>query len=383
MTDWIETLTGLTAKTQSRIVSTVLIILLIWLVRMLLIRFIKRQTDNEQIRIRWDKITLQVAIIFGALLILRTWLVDLQKATMHEWVEDVSGISGLTQNRILSTLLIVFFLWLLRTALIHFIWHQTDNVQTRYKWQKSSIHVAVIIGIMLVSRVWFVGFQSLATYLGLATAGIAIALKNLVESFAGWLFISWRRPFHVGDRIQVGPYRGDIIDVRVFKFTLMEIGNWVDAEQSTGRIIHVPNSMVLTDVIANYSRGFQFIWHEIPVLITFESDWEQAKTILTAVANQHAEHFTEDAARKIKEASKKFMIFYSTLAPAVYTTVKDSGVLLTIRYLINPRRRRSSEQAIWENILREFAKRDDIDFAYPTTRFYDNTTEGKGATNKP
>ena len=71
------------------------------------------------------------------------------------------------------------------------------------------------------------------------------------------------------------------------------------------------------------------------------------------------------------------MIFFTALTPTVYTSVKDCGVLLTIRYLISPRSRRSSEQAIWEAILAAFSECTDIDFAYPTQRFYDNVIEGK------
>jgi small-conductance mechanosensitive channel len=160
----------------------------------------------------------------------------------------------------------------------------------------------------------------------------------------------------------------------------MEIGNWVDAEQSTGRIIHAPNSMIFTDVLANYSQGFQFIWHEIPVLITFESNWQKAKKILLKIANKHGSQLSTAAEKRIKEASKKYMVFYTTLTPTVYTTVKDCGVLLTIRYMIEPRKRRGSEEGIWEDILKNFAKSDDIDFAYPTQRFYDNVAEGKAGT---
>ena len=67
---------------------------------------------------------------------------------------------------------------------------------------------------------------------------------------------------------------------RIFMFTLMEIGNWVDADQSTGRVIHIPNGKVFKEVLANYSKGFQYIWNEIPVLVTFESNWKKAKEIL-------------------------------------------------------------------------------------------------------
>lgn len=91
---------------------------------------------------------------------------------------------------------------------------------------------------------WFKGIQSLATFLGLVSAGLAIALKDLVTGLAGWIFIIWRKPFGVGDLIQIGNNSGDVIDIRPFKFIIMETGNWVDADQSTGRITHIPNSSV-------------------------------------------------------------------------------------------------------------------------------------------
>lgn len=183
----------------------------------------------------------------------------------------------------------------------------------------------------------------------------------------------------VGDRIEIAQHAGDVIDVRIFQFTLLEIGNWVDADQSTGRMIHVPNGRVLSDVVANYNRGFQYIWNEVAVLVTFESNWREAKAILERIATQHAASVTGEAARQIEEASRQFMIVYNKLTPTVYTSVRDSGVLLTVRYLCDPRQRRTTTEAIWEDILTGFAQRPDIDFAYPTTRFYENTTEGRRA----
>lgn len=131
------------------------------------------------------------------------------------------------------------------------------------------------------------------------------------------------------------------------------------------------------EVLANYSRGFQYIWNEVPVLVTFESDWKKAKMILMRIGNKHAEHLSKSAEQKVKKAARKYMIFVSKLTPIVYTSVKDSGIMLTIRFLCEPRRRRNSEQAIWEDVLDEFDKCDDIDFAYPTQRHYNNLSEGK------
>jgi small-conductance mechanosensitive channel len=270
----------------------------------------------------------------------------------------------------------VLVLWALHTLALRIVWRRTDDIRTRYGWRKVSGYVAVLVGALVIGRIWFTGFRTFATFAGLFSAGVAIALRDVLANLAGWLFIIWRRPFVLGDRIQLGDFRGDVVDIRVFQFTLMEIGEWVDADQSTGRVLHVPNGLLFTVPLANYSRGFQYIWNEVPVLVTFESDWRRAKEILLRIGNEHAEHLSASAEQRVKEASKRFMIFYSTFTPTVYTAVRESGVLLTLRYLCWPRQRRGTAQAIWEDVLDEFAAAADIDFAYPTTRFYSQTADG-------
>jgi small-conductance mechanosensitive channel len=154
----------------------------------------------------------------------------------------------------------------------------------------------------------------------------------------------------------------------------------VDADQSTGRIIHIPNGLVFREPLANSTRGMQFVWDELGVLVTFESNWRKAKDLLLDIVNRHGRAVTEEAEQQMLNVSRHYLIFYSTLTPTVYTAVKDSGVRLTLRYLCHPRRRRGMAEAIWEDILAEFAGAEDIDFAYPTIRYYDNVSEGKPGT---
>jgi small-conductance mechanosensitive channel len=194
---------------------------------------------------------------------------------------------------------------------------------------------------------------------------------------AGWAFIVSQKPFKVGDRIEVDKIIGDVIDIRILQFNIVECGNWVDAEQSTGRIIHIPNSKALREPIANYQIGFEYIWNETPVLITFESDWKKAKQILEKIAEDNAMHLSEGAQRQIRKAARKYFIQYNKLTPIVYTTVKESGVMLTIRFLVNPRQRRFSEHQIWEAILEAFSREANIDLAYPTLRYYHHENKSK------
>lgn len=294
-----------------------------------------------------------------------------------QWIQNNLGLSPEIQTRLLTSLLVVLLLLIIRRIILLFIYRRTKDVGILYRWRKTTSYINFIVIVFVVGSIWFRGFQSLSTYLGLVSAGIAIALQTPLVNLAGWIFILWRRPFHVGDRIEIGDVRGDVIDQRLFMFSLMEIGNRVNAEQSTGRVVHIPNGKIFSEPLANYTAGFQYIWNEIPVLVTFESDWEKAKEILVEIAANRGEEFTQSAENEIRQAAGKMMIYVGKLTPIVYTSVNESGVLLTIRYICNPRRRRGSEQEIWEDILHGFKKCQDIDFAYPTERRFVNYIEGK------
>ncbi len=295
------------------------------------------------------------------------------------YINKISGIQATTQKQLLASLAIVVGAWLIRFIILRIIWHRTDNVRKRYMWRKSLTYVVLFISLISIGLIWIEGLRSLTTFFGLLSAGMAIAMRDPIADIAGWFFIIIRRPFVLGDRIEIDKTAGDVVDIHFFQFTLMEIGNWVDADQSTGRVVHIPNGKIFAQNLANYSAGFQYIWNEISVLLTFESDWQKAKSILQSLADQHARSLTHTVQKKIREASRHYMIFYKTLTPIVYTDLKDSGVLLTLRYLCEPRQRRSSRQTFVEAILKEFAEHNDIDFAYPTQRFYDMSRENPGA----
>ena len=297
-----------------------------------------------------------------------TEVVDLTHVGVIEWLSRASGLAPITVSRIVTTLLVLLLLGVLRRVAFHLVHRRVEDIRDQYQWRKWISAGSVVIGVLLVGRVWLAEFGAVATFLGLVSAGIAIALKDPLTNVAGWLFIVGRRPFVAGDRIRVSEHTGDVIDQRLFQFTLLEVGTVTGAEQSTGRIVHVPNSKVFTDPIVNYNRGFEYIWNEIAVPITFESNWREAKRMLLEIADERAEPLSEDAERRVRRAAQSYMIFYSNLTPTVYTTVRPYGVELTIRYLVEPRRRRGSEQTLWEAILDAFGGRRDIWFAYPTRR---------------
>ncbi|AZO95077.1 mechanosensitive ion channel domain-containing protein [Halocella sp. SP3-1] len=285
------------------------------------------------------------------------------------WLQELSELLYNSRYQLLYSVLLILIVSLLKWLVNKFINNNVKDITIRYKWRKMTTYLSFIITLALILPIWLKGFKSFLTYLGLSTAGLAIALRDLIASFIGWVFIFWRRPFSIGDRIEIDGMAGDVIDIRLFQFSLIEIGNWVDADQSTGRVVHIPNNKILSCDISNYTAGFSLIWNEIPVLITFESDWERAKEILLSIAREESDD-VEVNRTKIDQAAKKFLIYYGNLEPIVYTRVKESGVLLTIRYLCEPQQLRNSEGVIWENILKVFSQVERIELAYPTQRFY-------------
>jgi small-conductance mechanosensitive channel len=298
-------------------------------------------------------------------------------ATVRDWLQNRVGLSPGMQTHLLVTFVVIAGLWVLQRVVLAVVYRRFTDPWTRYRWRKGVTYVALAIALVVIGREWLEGFKSLATFIGLVSAGIAIALKDPLANLAGWAFIAWSRPFEVGDRIEIAKHKGDVIDLHLFQFTLNEIGGWVDADQSTGRIVHIPNQQVFTEAVSNYDKGFKYIWNEVPVVVTYESNWKKAKEILGTIALKHAEHLTAEAERDLLAASRQYLINYKKLTPIVYTTTTASGILLTIRYLIEPRRRRGTVSAIWDDILTEFAQSPDIELAYHTVRSFSNPIEGK------
>ena len=296
-----------------------------------------------------------------------------------EWLSNTFNSEDTFQFRLLKSLIALALLWILSQSLSHFILGRIERDTARYWARKVTIYATTFISFFIVGRVWFAGIDSLATFFGLLSAGIAIALKDPIVNAAGWIYLIWRRPFEAGDRIEIDDHKGDVIDIRLFQFSLLELENWINANQPTGRIVHIPNGKVFVEPQANYSRGLRYIWDEIPVLVTFESDWRKAKMILTRLVERHAEHLEDIPADELQRFRSRYIVPEIDLAARVFSDIEDSGVLLTLRYLVSPYGRRATKEAIVEGILDAFDEHDDIDFAYPTSRFFDHLHEGKQA----
>ncbi len=273
-------------------------------------------------------------------------------------------------NLVLSVLLIGVLV-VLRFVVLRAVDARVQHGDVYFRVRKWLAYVATLVGGVGLINIWLGGVGGIGTYLGILSAGIAIALADVLENLAGWAFIVVRRPFKVGDRIEIEGRAGDVVDVRAFRFSMLEIGNWVEADQSTGRLIHVPNGKVFSEQVLNYTEGFPYIWDEIGVLVTFESDWQRAEEIVRQALADHTPDTDEGSIRRaIREAGQQYLIRYTHLAPATYVSVRDSGVMISGRYLVGVRQRRGIGDSLWRAMLHAIQEEPTVELAYPTVRTY-------------
>ncbi len=271
-------------------------------------------------------------------------------------------------RKLIQTGSVVLSGYLLILIVVGIINRKVKELRAKHVLRKNFIYLTYFFMILLIILVWLQDVSSITIIFSVVGAGLALALQEVILSVAGWFLILIRRPFEVGDRVELGGVKGDVIDIRLFQTSMLEIGNWVGADQSTGRIVNVPNSAIFKKENFNYSRGFEFIWNEIKVLVTFESDWKRAEEIMLSHAVEHAEEMESVIKRKIDIMAQSYMIHYDKFRPIVYVDIKDSGVELSLRYLTEARSRRTTHDDLCRHILSDFEKEEKVNFAYTTYR---------------
>ena len=240
----------------------------------------------------------------------------------------------------------------LRSVVGRALVRQLSDDTTRYRARK----IAGLASYLLAAAVLMTVFESelggLTVAFGVAGAGIAFALQEVIASVAGWLGITFAGFYKVGDRVMLGGIRGDVIDIGVLRTTVFELGNWVDGDLYNGRVVRIANSFVFKEPVFNYSAEFPFLWDELTVPIRHGSDREQARAIMQEVA----EELTGDYAREVGDTwerlARDYVIEHAQLEPLVTMTFDENWMLYRLRYVVAFKKRRTTKDALFERIAR-------------------------------
>ena len=204
--------------------------------------------------------------------------------------------------------------------------------------------------------VWNTHVAGLVTIISFLSAGIAIAVRDIIMNFFAGIYLRVAKPFNLEDRIEINGMRGDVVKISSLSFEMLELGERVNGEQSTGRIIHIPNSLIFTYALKNYHTAFQYIWNEIVVRVPLDADIDQTKTVLYDIIerNDTIKETPKNMESQMENASLDYIIYFNHVRPIVYTKIVQNHVELYIRYLVTPKKSRNVEDAIYRDILEAY-----------------------------
>lgn len=252
----------------------------------------------------------------------------------------------------LGILLIAGIVRLLHKAAVR---HFHDNA-TRYQANKAVTFIGYLAAIVLVALVFSDKLGGLTVAFGVAGAGVAFALQEVIASIAGWVAVSFGGFYRVGDRVQLGGIKGDVIDVGVLRTTIMQIGEWVNADQYNGRIVRVANSFVFKEPVFNYSGEFPFLWDEIMLPVKYGSDYHAARELIARVAEEVVGEFAQGAEQAWEPMTHRYLIEKASVKPMVTMAANQNWIEFTLRFVVDYKARRSTKDRLFTRLLEEIDK---------------------------
>lgn len=238
------------------------------------------------------------------------------------------------------------------------------------KAQFSFRRVANLVYIIAVSiallAIWIQDISLLLVSTGIVGAGIAVALQDVFKNVAGGILLLVNRAYKIGDRIEVNGKYGDVLDIGLFDTTLLEIKEWIDGDQATGRITVIPNAFVLSKQFNNYNKQYAFIWDEISIPITYDSDWKEAYKIITAIVNDQTKEASDRADKALMSLGERYYLTKRYANSAIYITLTDNWIAFKIRYITEVHNRRTVNSQISQRILQEIQESSNIHIASTT-----------------
>lgn len=282
---------------------------------------------------------------------------DIPKSLMEILPKTIAVILILVVTKLILSLLKPAFYKAFQKSLhsyadVKMIWQLYSNMA----W----IFIIIVLILLLIGD-----FQAWLGF-GVIVAAILWVMQRPILNIAGWLDIIFHRPYTIGDRIEVDKKKGYVVDVGMFHTTIREFGEWMEGDTFTGRLISIPNSSVFEIPIINYTKDTPYIWDEVKVAITYESDHNRAKELILESAKEvigdKMKEYSAVMAQNIEIKELKRQLLEG---PVITSEFSDSSVNFYLIYLCQTDQRRHLKSKITERILDKIKKDDRVRIAYP------------------
>ncbi|MEP7028387.1 MAG: mechanosensitive ion channel domain-containing protein [Candidatus Eisenbacteria bacterium] len=274
-------------------------------------------------------------------------------------LEFQTWLTNTTLGRLSLATLLLLLVAVASRVIRHRLLTRMKHVDRRYRVRKLVSFGSYVLAVIVLAGVFAGRLGGLTVAFGVAGAGIAFALQEVISSVAGWLAISFGGFFSIGDRVQLGGIKGDVIDIGVLRTTVMETGEWVNGDLYNGRIVRIANSFVFKEPVYNYSGDFPFLWDEIKFPVKYGSDVALARQILERVVQEVCGDIGPDVVSAWRDMVSRYRIEDARLEPMVTLVLTDNWVEFTVRYVVDYKARRKIKDRLFTRLLEEIDATDD------------------------
>jgi small-conductance mechanosensitive channel len=265
----------------------------------------------------------------------------------------------------IAAILIVTTIYLLLSRFLFPSILKQDNL---FVARRLGSYGAILVIFMVLVTFFLEDLKAIATIMGIVGAAVVIALQDMCSAFAGWFVIIASRKLRVGDRVEINGHRGEIIDIQMLRTTLVELNNWLEVDEATGRTIIIPNSFIFKSEVFNYSHIHPHIWGKVDITVTFETPPEKAYELFFRVLEEETRSAYAAAARGGAMMAKLYGVSRGIYEPHIHTIVADSGVCYSLFYVAHYRRFTTMRDAIMTKVIEAVNQTPGVEFAYPTER---------------
>lgn len=254
--------------------------------------------------------------------------------------------------KIIYLLIALGIVFLMTRILKRVLTRYVPNNTTRYQARKFITLIGYIVFAIMAMLIFNYKLSSVTLALGLAGAGIAFALQEVIVSVAGFTAILSGHFYKVGDRIQMGGIKGDVVDIGVLRTTLMEIGDWVDGDLYNGKMVRVANSFLFKEPVFNYSGDFPFLWDEIKIPVKTDSDHEYFRQVLQNILEEEVGDFGRASQSSWDKLTNQLYVENAQVTPMITLSFDENWTTYTLRYVVDFKKRRTTKDKIYTNILK-------------------------------
>lgn len=261
-------------------------------------------------------------------------------------------------------LYVIAFLILFYNFITFFVDRFTNDqdIQGIFKRRRVLRYTFVFLGIFSSIPIFYSKISYLPTILAFTGAGFIISIKDITLNFAGWFLIHGSSGFAIGDRIEIGDVKGEVINIGLMRFTLLEVRTEHNSDQSSNRLVHIPNHKAIIHKVFVISQDMDFIWDEVYIFLNVKSNWQKAKALCEKILSEVISHeeYSKAFENKIRRLSKNYLVRLGKMTPIVYVTLEEGKIMLSLRYLTHVHHKRQNRAFISEKILIEFKKEKSI-----------------------